>query len=205
MPMMPRLSLLPGVLLLVAAPVVLAESPMPDPVAPAVVGRPLDKIVPARGTPTQAARTPEPAPRPSAVRKVVGPTTSSPPAQDANAARHVPKQALDDRADPGMRLSEVGVGTHFARKPLGAGAYFGDRHRAAVRKYYTEHPAPAASAGWKIGEPMPRGAAVAEVPRGLLASLPKLPPGHRYVQLGGEVVLVASGSRMVVDGISRTR
>ena len=205
MPVMTRLPLLSGVLLLMAAPVAMAEAPMPDPVAPAVIGRPLDKIAPARVARPKPATTTETAARPSAVRKVVSPTTSSSPAQDANGTRHAPKQALDDRADPGMRLSDVGVGTHFARKPLGAGAYFGDRHRAAVRKYYTEHPAPGAHAGWKIGEPMPRGATVAEVPRGLLASLPKLPPGHRYVQLGGEVVLIASGSRMVVDGISRTR
>jgi hypothetical protein len=58
---------------------------------------------------------------------------------------------------------------------------------------------------WKIGEPVPREAVVALVPRPLLAALPPVPPGHQYVELGGEVVLVAAGSRMVVDGISRPR
>ena len=42
------------------------------------------------------------------------------------------------------------------------------------------------------------------VPKGLLAALPPLPPGYRYVELAGEVVMVASTSKMVVDGISRS-
>jgi hypothetical protein len=41
------------------------------------------------------------------------------------------------------------------------------------------------------------------VPDDLRAALPVLPPGHQYVQLDGEVVLVAVQSRMVVDGVSR--
>jgi hypothetical protein len=43
---------------------------------------------------------------------------------------------------------------------------------------------------------------VASVPQPVMASLPKLPPGHRYVQFGGDILLVAAGSKMVVDGIS---
>jgi hypothetical protein len=43
---------------------------------------------------------------------------------------------------------------------------------------------------------------VVAVPQGVLASLPKLPPGHRYVDVGGDILLMAAGSRMVVDGIS---
>ena len=121
----------------------------------------------------------------------------------AAAAERRAKQAVDDRADPRMRTDDVGNGTHFARKPLAPGAYFGERHRIAVRKYYAEHPVRGDGANWKIGEPVPRGARLKAVPKGLLARLPPLPPGHRYVQLRGEVVLIAAGSRMVVDGISR--
>jgi hypothetical protein len=51
---------------------------------------------------------------------------------------------------------------------------------------------------------VPKEAAVTPVPSPLQASLPKLPPGHRYVQVGGEVLLIAAESRMVVDGISRS-
>jgi hypothetical protein len=112
------------------------------------------------------------------------------------------KQALDDRADPRMRSDDVGKGTHFARKPTLPGAYFGDAAREAVYKYYSAHPAPAGrSIGWQVGAPLPGDAAVTPVPGALLGSLPKVPPGLRYVQVAGDILLVASGSRMVVDGI----
>jgi hypothetical protein len=207
--LLPRLPLLSGVLLLAAAPLAAAESPLPDPVAPAVIGRPLDQIGPARATRPKPAST-KAAAQPATARKVASRTTAAQPlvlapaaAQDAQGMLHRPKQAVDDRADPRMRLDDVGTGTNFARKPLGEGAYFADKHRLAVRQYYAQHPVSGPGAGWKIGEPVPRGAKVAELPRGLLASLPAVPPGHRYLQLGGEVVLIAAGSKMVVDGISR--
>jgi hypothetical protein len=113
------------------------------------------------------------------------------------------KQALDDRADTRMPADDVGKGSHFARKPLGPGAYFDDGHRAAVHRYFAEHPVKAGffRKHWEIGKALPSGAH--ELPAPLVSSLPKVPPGHRYVELGGDVLLVASGSRMVVDGIAR--
>ena len=208
-----RLSLLPGLLLLAAPAFALAESPMPDPIAPAVIGRPLDKIRPWHATakPVKPVKPAKPkqatarAPGPAKSAKAVRPSPAlQATAMGAAPTAHAAKQALDDRVDPHAQLGEVGKGTHFARKPLGPGAYFADRHREAVRKYYAEHPlSRGAAAKWTIGEPVPNGATLAAVPHGLLASLPKVPPGHRYAQLGGEVVLIASGSKMVVDGISR--
>lgn len=203
-----RSTLLPGLLLLAATPFARAESPMPDPIPPAVVGRPLDRgwsfhVAPSRpATATATAkkpRTAQAARKPAASAQVLGGAAAS----TAPATAHRAKQALDDRADTGAVLVAVGEGTHFAHKPLGPGVYFGDRNRAAVRKYYQEHPSAGSPVRWQIGQPVPSGAPVAPVPAGLLASLPKLPPGHRYLELGGEVVLVASGSNMVVDGISR--
>jgi hypothetical protein len=221
MHVMLRLPLLSGALLLAGTSFAVAESPMPDPVAPAVIGRPLDHAMPARPVPQKPAtakpfRPKHAAARPgattkAAATKVVRPPSRSPQAtlapglaQDAPATQRIAKQAVDDRADPYTRLDEVGKGTHFARKPLGPGAYFGDRHRTAVRKYYQEHPMSGATANWQIGQPVPGGASLTAVPKGLLASLPAVPPGHRYIQLGGEVVLIAAGSKMVVDGIRRS-
>lgn len=211
-----RFPLLPGLLLLAAAPLALAESPLPlpEPVPPAVLGRPLEQIKPARPVRPKPL-TVKPAPsaqiatRPAAAPQAMNPRAAAPQkpaalAQSATASARPAKKALDDRADPRMRLDDVGTGTHLARKPLGPGVFFGDKHMTAVRKYYAEHPASAAAAHWQIGEPLPRGAAQAAVPRGLLASLPKLPPGYRYVELGGEVVMVAAASNLVVDGISRS-
>jgi len=199
-----RLPLLRGLLLLACTPVALAESPLPDPVAPAVIGRPLEQARPARPVRAKPAAAKPMQPRPAAATGVVRqPAALATGVAQGAAGTRPAKQAVDDRADPRMRAAEVGKGTRFARKPLAPGAYIGEKHRAAVRKYYAEHPVSGKPANWRIGEPVPRGAAPAAVPKAVLASLPAVPPGHRYVQLGGEVLLIAAGSRMVVDGISR--
>ena len=212
-----RFLLIAGLLPLAGAPFAQAETPLPlpDPVPPAVIGRPLDQLKPARPVQQKpAAAKPAPsrqvAPRPAATAPVARPQAVAPKtpahgvAQNASATQRPAKKALDDRADPRMQLDNVGTGSHLARKPLGPGVFFGDRHRTAARKYYAEHPVSGAAANWQIGEPLPRGASPAAVPKGLLAALPPLPPGYRYVELAGEVVMVASTSKMVVDGISRS-
>jgi hypothetical protein len=254
MHLMSRSHFFSGALLLAAAPLALAQSyppPLPDPIPPAVIGKPLDEIrpakplhlpplpgakqVPNRNTAapsappsTKIARQPSAAPRaalpnskpatpraaaPNASAKsTTAPATAqaaphgtAPNTAQLGAAGQRPaKQAVDDRADPHAQLVGVGSGTHFARKPLAPGVYFGDKQRTAVRKYYESHPASGAPAHWEIGQPVPNGVPLAPLPQGLLASLPAQPPGHRYVQLGGEVVLIATGSKMVVDGIPRS-
>ena len=147
---------------------------------------------------------------------VAGPILAAAQTADEPHALRQPKQALDDRADPRMPLDNVGQGTHFARKPLGEGAYFGDANRAAVHKYYAELagrkcPPGSASADnclssqpklpWRIGQALPAGAVVQPVPKGIRQSLPKLPPGLSYVAAGTDILLVANSSKMVVDGI----
>ncbi|MEJ8836641.1 hypothetical protein [Ramlibacter sp. AN1133] len=206
----------------------LAESPMPDPIAPAVIGRPLDQIRPAKpakaaqakqaakpANAAKAVRRPAPAPQ-AAARPAEAPGAAVAPALPAPAQQALgtggaepdapvqrqAKMALDDRADTRIRADDVGKGTHFARKPLGPGAYFADKDRAAVRRYYDSNPPGGSAPQWQIGQALPAGAAVGAVPKPVMASLPKLPPGHRYVQLGGDILLVAAGSKMVVDGIS---
>lgn len=201
-----RLPLLTGLLLFAVAPmaVAVAEGPLlPDPVPPAVVGRPLEQIKPARPVREKPAAAKPAAAQREATRPPTAAMGAGVPQVGASNQRPA-KQALDDRADTTMLADDVGKGTHFARKPLAPGAYISDKYRAAVRKYFEAHPPRGAAARWRIGEPVPRGAPVRAVPAGLLASLPELPPGHRYLQLGRDVVLVAEGSNMVVDGVSRS-
>ncbi|HET8747366.1 MAG TPA: hypothetical protein VFM98_17335 [Ramlibacter sp.] len=205
-----RLPVLLALLLIDAggAALALAESPLPDPIAPAVIGRPLDQIGPVRkprSAPAKAASPRKPAP--SALRKTTAPA-AAPQARalpgadpDAPLPRKA-KKALDDREDNRVRADDVGKGTHFARKPLGPGAYFGDKVRVAVREYFDKHPVSGSAPRWQIGEALPAGQPVAAVPSAVRASLPKLPPGHQYLQVGGDILLVASGSKMVVDAIS---
>lgn len=222
-----RLTFLAGAALCAAVPFAQAESPMPDPIAPAVLGRPLDQIKPVRPAkqkaPTVAkARRSQPvatatmgaAPAP-ALRLAAAPTLAAPQpapaavpvataAPAAPAAPHMAKQALDDRFDPNARMADdVGKGSRLATKPLPSGAYFSSRTQDMVRRYYAAHPAAGERAAWKIGEPLPPKAVMSGVPDDVRAALPRVPPGHQYVQVNGEVVLLAVGSRMVVDGVSR--
>jgi Ni/Co efflux regulator RcnB len=251
----PRLA---GWLLLAAAPLAGAESPMPEPIAPAVIGRPLDQIRPrpmrvesatvkprqvavaskaaSTGKPTPASKVApakkvfaaakpvaaKPATPVAAAAKPAAPVAvaaaqaaapvavaaaapTAPTAPAAPASPPAAKQAVDDRADPSVQVADnVGQGSHLARKRLAPGAYIGSRHQALVRKYYASNPVKGKSGNWQIGEPVPSKAALSGVPDDLRATLPTVPPGHQYVQVDGEVVLLAVQSRMVVDGVSRT-
>jgi Ni/Co efflux regulator RcnB len=266
MPVMYRLpQLAAGVLLCAAAPFAAAESPTPEPLAPAVIGRPLDQIrpqpmqmrpIPARvatakpaaekpaaakpNRPKQevaarkptagkavavaaapatapAARTAAAAPATTAAATAAAPTAApaaAPAAAPVAVAAAVPqvpaaapaaKQAVDDRPDASVPVEDnVGQGSHLARKRLAPGAYIGSRHQAVVRMYYETHPVKATGGKWQIGEPVPPKASLTGVPDDLRAALPVVPPGHQYVQVDGEVVLLAVQSRMVVDGVSRS-
>lgn len=216
---MPRLPLSTALLLLAAALPACAQTSLPDPIPPAVIGRPLDQIRPAHVARHKAA--PEESARPRIAAVAKAPTRPAVTQMGAAAATqvaiapatapattpvHGAKQALDDRYDPNAQIVDnVGQGTHFARKALGSGAYFGSRHQELVRRYYATHPAAGELAPWKIGEPVPTGARLSGVPDELRAALPPVPPGYQYVQLAGEVVMVAVPSRMVVDGVSRSQ
>lgn len=115
-------------------------------------------------------------------------------------------------------LAEVGKGQK-GRQGLKPGAYITPRHRQAVKAFLAKnHGAgkpclagmqqqgdgcvPGAGAGsWTIGLPLAPSATAMPMPTGLLAALPKAPPGNQYLLLGGDVLLIASASRIVVDAV----
>jgi Ni/Co efflux regulator RcnB len=131
---------------------------------------------------------------------------------------HKAKASVDDRADPRVRTDDVGKDGRMGRKDLAPGAYFNDRHREAVRVYYASHDPkgcppglakknngcmpPGQAKKWRIGERLPTTVVVAPVPQVVLVKLPPVPPGYRYVDVTGDILLIAIGSQMVVDGIN---
>lgn len=96
------------------------------------------------------------------------------------------------------------------------GAYFTARQREAVHGYYASHGCPPglakkhngcmppgqAKKAWAVGEPLPPTVVLAPVPQQIIVTLPPVPVGHRYVEVAGDILLIAAGTRMVVDGIN---
>ena len=194
-----RFPLLAGVVLLFAAPIAFAESPLPDPVAPAVIGPPLDQIRPARK------HHEHPAVKPTSRKERVAHSRlvhAQPHAPVAFAPTAV--QAAPPAQPPTQVLGGVGQGARLASTPFGPGAYFSSSDHALVRSYYLAHPMSAQVAKWKIGEPIPQHSELTGVPDDLRGALSKLLPGHQYVEVDGDVVMVVVQSRVVVDGISRS-
>ena len=96
--------------------------------------------------------------------------------------------------------------------------YFGDRHRTVVHDYYAEQlragrcppglakkrngcMPPGHAKKWRVGRALPKGTVFYAVPTDLADQLGPPPPRHRYVRVGGDVLLITLGTPVVVDVI----
>ena len=113
-----------------------------------------------------------------------------------------------------------GKGAHSSSRPVKQGAYFDDRNRGAVQTYYASAGKggqgcppglakknngcmpPGQAKKWHVGQPLPATVVTYPVPHQIIIGLPPVPSGHKYVQVAGDILLVAVGSMMVVDGIN---
>ncbi len=95
---------------------------------------------------------------------------------------------------------------------------FGDPHRTYVRDYYEgqyragrcppglakKHNGcmpPGQAKKWDVGQPLPRDVRYYDVPAPLVTQLGQPPVGYRYVRVDDNILLLATGTRMVVDAI----
>ena len=96
--------------------------------------------------------------------------------------------------------------------------HFGDQDRRVVRDYYGAQAKggkcppglakkgngcmpPGQAKKWIMGRPLPRDVVFYDLPHNLVVRLPPPPAGHRYVQVAGDVLMIAVGTSMVVDAI----
>jgi Ni/Co efflux regulator RcnB len=100
--------------------------------------------------------------------------------------------------------------------------HFEDQHRVAVRQYFGEHYGeqyrgrrcppglakkqngcmpPGQAKKWQIGRPLPSNVIYYDVPQPLVMQIGPPPSGHRYVRVGGDILLLAIGTGMVLDAI----
>lgn len=84
--------------------------------------------------------------------------------------------------------------------------YYGHQARAGncppglARKHNGCLP-PGQAKKWTRGAPLPAGLQYHDLPYELLRRLPPPPPNYRYVQIAGDVLMIAIGTSMVVDAI----
>lgn len=124
----------------------------------------------------------------------------------------------DKRAEKEHRKAEKHARKHDGDGPR-HGQYFEHRHREVVHHYYVSHKhgkscppglarkdngcmPPGHAKRWEVGKPLPPTVVVYSVPQPILVSLPPPPPQHKYVRVAGDILLIAAGTSMVVDGIS---
>ena len=98
------------------------------------------------------------------------------------------------------------------------GGYFRDEQRTAVHNYYSEQyrvgkcppglakksngcMPPGQARKWSVGQPLPRDVLYYPVPPDMVVQLGVPPSGQRYVRVASDILLIAIGTMMVVDGI----
>jgi Ni/Co efflux regulator RcnB len=117
-----------------------------------------------------------------------------------------------ERADRRGDDDKGGHGKHSGKR------HFEERHTTVVHEYYGEQfrggrcppglakkrngcMPPGQAKKWQVGRPLPREVVYYEVPRPLLVQLGAPPAGHRYVRVGGDILLLTTGKAIVVDAI----
>jgi Ni/Co efflux regulator RcnB len=84
--------------------------------------------------------------------------------------------------------------------------YYGSRFRAGkcppgLAKKNNGCMPPGQAKKWAMGQPVPRDLRFYDLPKDLRSRLPPPPPEHRYVRVASDILLIAIGTRMVVDAI----
>lgn len=99
-----------------------------------------------------------------------------------------------------------------------AGGHFNEHHRVAVRSYYEEQfhrgscppglakknngcMPPGLAKRWTVGRTLPGDVVFYDLPPELVAVLGAPPAGHRYVRVARDILLITSGTAMVVAGL----
>ena len=139
---------------------------------------------------------------------------------EKKAEKHAEKTEKQEHKRAAKGHGDDRPGHAVARHDLPPGGYFNDRHRDSVRTYYVQHyghgkscppglakknngcqPPGLAKQRWHVGQPLPRDVVYYTVPPPVLVRLPPQPQGYRYVHVNGDVLLIAIGTLMVIDGM----
>lgn len=106
------------------------------------------------------------------------------------------------------------------RRDVRVGGYFDERDRHVARAYYEDRGRggkgcppglakknngcmpPGQAKKYSVGRPLPSDVVYYPVPAAVIAQLPPVPAGHKYVRVAADILLIAVGTSMVVDAIT---
>lgn len=123
----------------------------------------------------------------------------------AGGEKHGKKSApVDERHNERPEAGDAASLNEDTRRIIGD--YYGKRARAGkcppgLAKKHNGCLPPEQAKKWAKGHPLPADLRYYDLPRELLKRLPPPPPDHRYVQIAGDVLVIAVGTRMVIDAI----
>lgn len=101
--------------------------------------------------------------------------------------------------------------------PQGA-VRFETRHRTVIREYFAREVGaghcppglakkgngcrpPGLAKKWSVGRALPRDVVYYELPPAVVVELGVPPPGHKFVRIAGDILMIAIGTGLVVDAI----
>lgn len=107
---------------------------------------------------------------------------------------------------------------HSYDRDDGRSSYFDDTQRRLIHDYYYGQmsqgkcppglakkgngcQAPGQAKQWSKGKPLAKGVVYHDLPYDLMRRLPPPPRNHRYVEVAGDILLIAIGTSMVVDAL----
>jgi len=125
------------------------------------------------------------------------------------------RQHRDERRGEEVHVVTGGSGVSVQ---IQIGGYFEEAHRRAAREFYEPRwrtgrcPPGLAKKGngcrppgqakhWRRGEPLPSAIVYYPVPVSVQVRLGTPPPGHKFVRVAADILLIAVGTRMVIDAI----
>ena len=145
-----------------------------------------------------------------------GPGRGSGNSHNVKNQKHNAPKAHDYRGHRDQRGSNHKV--HDTRKYVGPHRYFTDHHRVVIHDYYASQyrkglcPPGLAKKGygcvprkparqWVVGRPLPRTVIFHDLPPQVVVHLGPAPSRHRFVRVVQDILLIATGTGMVVDAI----
>ncbi|MDR1853991.1 MAG: RcnB family protein [Azoarcus sp.] len=119
---------------------------------------------------------------PAQQRQVQRRVTPAPQRQIQHRAAPAPQRQVIHRAAPAPQH-------HVVHRPAPVSHHY---TRISHDRHYT----------WRVGRPLPRTVVYHDAPVEYVQYLPVAPYGHRYVQIGSDIVLLAIGTGIIIDALT---